>query len=79
MRVAMRCDDASIFLVVSDEGPGIPAEVRPHLFEPGYSGRVGGTGLGLVISKLLARQIGAELLLDATGPGGTTFRVTLPV
>jgi signal transduction histidine kinase len=64
---------------VSDEGGGIPESVRTHLFEPGRSGRQGGTGLGLAISQLLARQIGATLLLDATGPQGTTFRLTVPL
>jgi signal transduction histidine kinase len=64
---------------VSDEGGGIPESIRPHLFEPGRSGRTGGTGLGLAISQLLARQIGATLLLDATGPEGTTFRLTVPL
>jgi signal transduction histidine kinase len=64
---------------VSDEGHGIPEDIRPHLFEPGRTGRAGGTGLGLAISQLLARQIGAALLLDSTGPGGTTFRLTFPL
>jgi signal transduction histidine kinase len=63
---------------VSDEGHGIPEDIRPHLFEPGRTGRAGGTGLGLAISQLLARQIGAALLLDSTGPAGTTFRLTFP-
>jgi signal transduction histidine kinase len=63
---------------VTDNGPGISPTIREHLFEPGYSGRAGGTGLGLTISQLLARQIGASLVLEATGPQGTTFRVTLP-
>lgn len=64
---------------VSDEGHGIPVDVRPHLFEPGRTGRPGGTGLGLAISQLLARQIGATLLLESTGPEGTTFLLTLPL
>jgi signal transduction histidine kinase len=64
---------------VSDEGSGIPDDLKPHLFEPGRTSRPGGTGLGLAISQLLARQIGATLLLESTGPGGTTFRLTLPL
>ncbi|HEY4247952.1 MAG TPA: ATP-binding protein [Lacunisphaera sp.] len=65
-----------VTLLVTDAGHGIPAEMRAHLFEPGFSGRLGGTGLGLSISQLLAKQIGATLTLDATGPNGTSFRVT---
>jgi two-component system NtrC family sensor kinase len=64
---------------VSDEGGGISDEVRPHLFEPGRTDKPGGTGLGLAISRLLARQIGATLLLDAPGPAGSTFLLTVPV
>jgi signal transduction histidine kinase len=64
---------------VADEGHGIPEEVRPHLFEPGRTGRPGGSGLGLAISQLLARQIGATLNLDSTGPGGTTFSLSVPI
>ena len=67
----------SLCVAVSDEGHGIPDELRAHLFEPGRSGRSGGSGLGLAISQLLARQIGAALALGTTGPGGTTFHVTL--
>ena len=65
-------------LTVGDEGEGIPEAIQKHLFRPGRSGRAGGSGLGLAISRLMARQIGAEMVLLSTGPGGTTFQVTLP-
>jgi signal transduction histidine kinase len=71
--------DGSVRVTVADEGHGIPETMREHLFEPGRSGRPGGSGLGLAISRLLARQIGADLALDSTGPGGTTFSLTLAV
>jgi signal transduction histidine kinase len=79
VEVALRQNGKSLNLVVSDEGPGIPEEIRAHLFEPGRSTRPGGTGLGLAISQLLARQIGASLTLVETGPAGTTFSLTLPL
>lgn len=65
-------------LRVHDRGPGVPAEIRSRLFQPGRSTKAGGTGLGLAISHLLARQIGAELTLRETGATGTTFEVELP-
>jgi signal transduction histidine kinase len=77
--VSLRHGHADISLRVTDNGPGIPPEIREHLFAPGYSGRPGGSGLGLAISQLLARQIGASLVLETTGPDGTTFRLTLPI
>ncbi len=76
--VALRENAGVITLTVQDTGGGIPAPVRAHLFQPGYSSRPGGSGLGLAISHLLARQIGAELALVSTGPAGTTFTLTLP-
>ncbi|HTL67652.1 MAG TPA: ATP-binding protein [Lacunisphaera sp.] len=79
VKVTLQRDAASIRLLVSDNGPGIPEEIRSHLFEPGRTSRAGGTGLGLVISQLLARQIGALVVLKASGPDGTTFGVTLPL
>lgn len=75
--VTFRHEMSRITLLVTDHGPGIPAELRDHLFEPGRTGRTGGTGLGLAISQLLARQIGAAVTLDTTGPEGTVFRVAL--
>jgi signal transduction histidine kinase len=69
----------AVILTVRDEGTGIPDEVQRHLFRPGRSGRPGGSGLGLAISQLMARQIEAEMVLLSTGPGGTTFRVTVPL
>lgn len=67
----------AIVLTVLDEGSGIPESVQKNLFKPGRTGRTGGSGLGLAISRLLARQIGAEMILLSTGPGGTTFQVTM--
>ncbi|MDP0500216.1 MAG: HAMP domain-containing sensor histidine kinase [Verrucomicrobiota bacterium JB022] len=64
---------------VMDEGPGLPDAVHAHLFTPVTSTKEGGTGLGLAISHLLARQVDAELVLEFTGPQGTTFRLDVPV
>lgn len=75
--VELASDRTRQTLTVADEGGGIPAAVRPRLFEPGVTTRPGGTGLGLAISRLLARQIGGELTLVSTGPAGTVFRVEL--
>jgi signal transduction histidine kinase len=79
VRVSLVHSGWAVVLTVSDHGPGIPEEVQKHLFKPGRSGRPGGSGLGLAISQLMARQIGAEMVLLSTGPAGTTFRVTLPL
>jgi signal transduction histidine kinase len=65
---------------VADNGPGVPARLRGHLFEPfAESGRADGTGLGLSIARDLVQGHGGEIAIAATGPDGTTFRLTLPV
>jgi signal transduction histidine kinase len=76
--VSLRDADQSIVLTVADEGPGISPPMLERLFLPGRSGRPGGSGLGLAISQLLARQIGADLVLQSTGAAGTTFQLTVP-
>ncbi len=63
------------FLEVSDRGEGIPADMRDHLFEPFATGRVGGTGLGLFISRELCECNRATLIYEARSGGGCTFRI----
>jgi signal transduction histidine kinase len=62
---------------VSDNGPGIPENVKEKLFQAGVSTKGQGSGLGLAISKQLSVSIGAELCLVATGKNGTTFELRL--
>jgi signal transduction histidine kinase len=71
--------DAPLHVDVSDDGPGIPEKAIARLFQPfATSGRNGGSGLGLVIAREIVEAHGGRLDLHATGPAGTTFRVTLP-
>jgi len=64
---------------VADDGPGIPDRVRERLFQAfAGSGRPGGAGLGLAISRELAHAHGGDVVLVETGPGGSIFELTLP-
>ena len=63
------------FLEVADRGPGIPDDSAERIFEPFFSGRRGGTGLGLFIARELAQCNGALLLYEPRGGGGSIFRV----
>jgi signal transduction histidine kinase len=63
---------------VSDTGGGIAPETAAHLFVPQESTKPGGTGLGLALSRQLARHLGGDLRLDHTGPTGTSFLLELP-
>ncbi len=63
----------------SDSGPGIPRERAAHVFEPFFSTKTGGTGLGLTVSYNIITTHGGSLeLLQANGPGAT-FRIFLPL
>ncbi|WP_213954917.1 ATP-binding protein [Variovorax sp. dw_308] len=66
-------------LVVSDSGPGIAAEALPRLFEPFYSTREGGLGLGLSLSESLAGDMGGSLAVDASATSGARFVLSLPL
>ncbi len=57
---------------VRDRGPGIPASIRPRLYEPFVTGRPEGTGLGLAVCQRIARAHGGALRHDPREDGGTT-------
>ena len=67
-------------LRVSDNGPGISPEVRRHLFDPFFSGREAGRGLGLGLCKVwrIAELHAGEILVDSQPGQGTTFLLRLP-
>ncbi|WP_300396462.1 HAMP domain-containing sensor histidine kinase [Henriciella sp.] len=66
-------------LEVCDSGPGLPRKAQENLFKPfAASSRRDGSGLGLSLSRDLARSMGGELELIETGPDGTCFRLVLP-
>jgi len=63
------------FLEVADRGPGIEPNAVDRIFEPFFTGRKGGTGLGLFIARELCQLNRAVLLYEPRGGGGSTFRV----
>jgi two-component system, cell cycle sensor histidine kinase and response regulator CckA len=67
-----------VVISVSDNGRGIPAGVRPHLFEPFYTTREGGSGLGLATCYGIVKQGGGAIVVESEVGSGSTFRVYLP-
>lgn len=63
---------------VDDDGPGIAAEQRDRIFEPFFSLRPGGTGLGLFVSLNGVRKWGGDIRVDSAPGRGSTFTITLP-
>ena len=66
-----------VALSVTDTGPGIPAEIRDRLFDPFFTTRVGGSGLGLAVVQRAIDAHRGLVFLD-TGAGGTCFTIVLP-
>ena len=81
LRVRTRLSDAGdeMFLEIENDGPGIEADVLPHLFRPFHSTKPGGTGLGLYLSRQIARDHGGDLDVDNLTDGGVRFTLKLPV
>ena len=60
---------------VADDGPGIPADEREYVFEPGYSSREGGTGLGLAIVERITDAHGWSVSVSPSAEGGVRFEI----
>jgi signal transduction histidine kinase/ActR/RegA family two-component response regulator len=69
-----------VVVEISDNGPGIAAEILPRIFESFFTTkpRGMGTGLGLPISLGIVRTLGGEIIVDSRAGQGATFRVRLP-
>jgi signal transduction histidine kinase len=65
-------------VAVHDDGPGIPPEDLPHVFERFWKGRSGGTGLGLAIVKGIVDAHAGRVRVESRLGEGTTFSFTLP-
>lgn len=70
-------DDDWIFFTVTDDGPGIEADVMPHLFEPFFTTRPQGTGLGLAVVQDVARSHGGDVRAESLRRGAR-FTLRLP-
>ncbi|MCI0772913.1 MAG: GAF domain-containing protein [Chloroflexi bacterium] len=87
IEVTVRWDDDEITISVKDNGPGIPEEELPRVFEHLFRGRaavrdpnnpVDGTGLGLALAKTVIEQHGGRLWVESEEDKGSIFRFALP-
>ena len=73
-------DDRSMVVVrVQDTGRGMPQDVRERIFEPFYTTKDDGTGLGLCIAAQIMARHGGRLVLESSTRRGTTFAVWIPI
>ena len=73
-----REEDGRLVYTVRDDGPGIPPEDLPHIFEPFYTRRTRGTGLGLAVARRLVDLHGGTLTARNHPDGGAELRVSIP-
>jgi signal transduction histidine kinase len=78
VRVEVQRRDDTTRILVSDTGPGIPEESRPHIFDAYFTTKPNGMGLGLAVSREIVANHGGTLEFD-TGPAGTSFILLLPI
>jgi two-component system, NtrC family, nitrogen regulation sensor histidine kinase GlnL len=67
-----------LYVAIRDNGPGIPEDIRPHLFEPFVTSKSSGSGLGLSLVAKIIGDHGGLIEVDSK-PGRTEFRLHLPV
>jgi len=77
--ITAQVEEDSVCVRVEDDGSGIPEEVRDRIFEPLFSTKEAGTGLGLTISRRIVEAHRGELEIRAAVGGGTVVEVRLPM
>ena len=79
VRISLRREGDFVVWEFRDNGPGIRPEDLPHLGQPFYTTKHGGTGLGLMIVQRIAREHGGDLQLQSVPGKGTTAKFRLPL
>lgn len=79
LTVACRRRGAYLLIRVSDTGPGIPPQDWERIFDPYFTTKAGGTGLGLAVAARIVEAHGGEIKVESPPGQGATFIVSLPV
>ncbi len=76
--IATECRDTTVTVAIHDNGPGIPQQDLPLIFEPFFTRKGAGTGLGLSITQRIIEEHHGSLTVESDDSTGTTFRIALP-
>lgn len=77
--VRRTADERALEVVVTDDGPGVPEDLAPRIFEPFVSSKTTGHGLGLPLASRVLAYIGGSLRLANPGESGARFEMSIPV
>lgn len=78
VEVMVTCSDNHPFITLSDNGCGIPPDMMENLFQPFFTTKPGGSGIGLYLSRQIIRMHGGDIELMSSSPWGTSFSISLP-
>jgi two-component system sensor histidine kinase HydH len=79
LRVELEQTATAARIRISDTGVGIPPENIAHIFEPFWTSKARGTGLGLALCRKVAHEHGGSLTVESRVGAGTNFTLTLPL
>jgi C4-dicarboxylate-specific signal transduction histidine kinase len=79
LKTAVQRQNGSGLLVVKDQGPGVPDELKAKLFEPFFTTKGEGLGMGLAICHTILQTLGGSIELQTHPEPGATFQVVLPL
>jgi signal transduction histidine kinase len=79
VRVGINENEKNVDISVTDNGDGIPPEDITRIFEPFFSTKTIGAGLGLAITRKIIEDHYGKIVVDSTFKKGTTFKITLPI
>lgn len=69
---------SDVVIEVADDGPGIPPELRPRIWEAFFTAKTEGRGLGLAIARTLVKEMGGTIEVEGRPGGGTVFCMGFP-
>jgi signal transduction histidine kinase len=78
LSISIEQDHTGVLVAVRDSGPGIDRGDLERIFEPFYTTKASGVGMGLSICRSIINAHGGRLWVEANGPRGAAFQFTLP-
>ena len=77
--VSLEKGNHKVLLQVEDNGMGIPLELQDKIFEPNFTTKTSGTGLGLAMVKRIIDDLNGHIYFETVPNNGTTFYISLPL